>query len=85
MPLYTYRCTKCETEVDEFRSVAERDIAPECECGSKTRKILSLSKPIGDLNPYYDENLQGYVKSRQHRKDLMRERGVTEKFGKGWH
>jgi hypothetical protein len=40
---------------------------------------------VGDLEPYYDDNLETGIKSKQHRKEVMRERGVYEKFGKGWY
>jgi hypothetical protein len=30
MPIYTYRCTICDHERDEFRTIAERDRAPKC-------------------------------------------------------
>ena len=32
-----------------------------------------------DLEPYFDDNLDTYVKSRQHRKSVMREQGVEDK------
>lgn len=83
--LYDYACPKCHAHTEEFRSVENRNDAPICKCGSQMRKVLSISKPIGDLEPYYDENLEAPVKSRQHRAQLMKERGVYEKFGKGWH
>jgi hypothetical protein len=31
MPIYTYRCTICDHERDEFRKIAERDRAPKCD------------------------------------------------------
>jgi hypothetical protein len=37
-----------------------------------------------DMAPYWDENLQTGIKSRQHRKEVMREQGVAEKFGTNW-
>ena len=85
MPLYDYACTECHKHTEAFRSVAERNVAPPCQhCGRGTRKVISLSKPIGDMQPYYDDNLQAYVTSRQHRKQLMREHGVYEKIGMNW-
>lgn len=83
MPLYTYQCS-CGKETDEFRSVANRNDCPACECGKSTSKVIARSKPIGDMAPYYDDNLEAYVQSRQHRRELMKQRGVTEKFGTNW-
>lgn len=85
MPLYDYHCATCDRRAEEFRSVSNRNDAPTCKCGQLMRKVLSVSKPIGDVEPYYDDNLEAGVKSKQHRRELMRERGVYEKFGKGWH
>jgi hypothetical protein len=31
MPLYTYRCTICDHDRQEFRKIADRDRAPECD------------------------------------------------------
>lgn len=49
------------------------------------KKIIPQYHAIGDMEPYFDENLETYVKSRQHRKQVMRAREVYEKYGKGWH
>jgi putative FmdB family regulatory protein len=85
MPLYEYACVKCHKHTDAFRSVEERNVCPPCDhCYGPTRKIISLAKPIGDMEPYYDDNLQCGIKSRQHRKQVMREQGVSEKFGTNW-
>lgn len=81
--LYTYECSCGETR-DEFRSVAARNDPLTCRCGKQMVKWLGGHRVIGDIKPYYDENLQAYVKSRQHRKQLMKEQGVSEKVGKGW-
>lgn len=84
MPLYEYSCDSCGKTADEFRSVAERNNAPLC-CGKAMKKLLGGHRVIGDIAPYFDENLESHVKSRQHRAQLMREQGVYEKYGKGWH
>lgn len=44
---------------------------------------------IPDFEPYYDEHISKsgepvLVESKQHRKKLMQENGVTEAYGKGW-
>ena len=78
MPTYTYSCEVCGTEKDEFRSIAERNNGPEC-CGEQMQKIITLGYVITDMEPYYDENLETYVKSRQHRNEVMREHGVYDR------
>ena len=85
MILYQYRCELCNELTDASREIEERNDCPKCEhCGGKTRKIISRYAAHSDLAPYYDDNLQSYVKSKQHRKSVMREQGVSEKYGKGW-
>jgi hypothetical protein len=37
------------------------------------------------MEPYYDDNLETHIRSRQHREQVMKERGVVEGYGKGWH
>lgn len=83
MPLYQYLCA-CGRTADEFRSVSERNNAPLC-CGKPMQKQLGGHRVIGDMEPYYDENLESVVKSRKHRQQVMREQGVYEKVGKGWY
>lgn len=84
MPLYEYECGDCHTHKDEFRSVAERNDAPTCECGTMMQKIISRYRVLADLEPYYDDNLEAFVKSKQHRRAVMRDKGVSEKFGTNW-
>ena len=85
MPLYTYECSTCAGIEEAFRSIANRNQAPECSvCGTITKKIISGYSVVGDVEPYYDDNLQSYIKSKQHRKQVMREQGVMEKYGRNW-
>lgn len=87
MPIYEYQCLKCLKVQDAYRKVAERENSPEC-CGQKTKKIISNYNVHPDFEPYIDHNLTDkpqWVKSKQHRKKLMQEHGVTEGYGKGWH
>lgn len=84
--LYTYSCDECGALKDEFRKLEERNDCPECDlCRKAMKKIISGYRVIGDFAPYWDDNLQTGIKSKQHRKQVMREQGVTEKFGKGWY
>ncbi len=85
MILYQYRCLACNELTDAFREIDDRNRAPDCQhCGGTTIKIISRYSAHSDLTPYYDENLESHITSRQHRQKVMRERGVSEKFGKGW-
>lgn len=83
MPIYNYECDTCKKVHEEFRKIAERDNVPLC-CGKPTVKIISSYAVVGDVEPYYDDNLESFVKSKQHRKKLMKDRGVYERYGKRW-
>jgi putative FmdB family regulatory protein len=84
--LYEYRCLSCSEITEAHRRVNERDDCPECDvCGSATKKIISGYRVHGDLAPYFDENLETYISSKQHRQQVMREQGVYEHYGQGWH
>jgi putative FmdB family regulatory protein len=42
MPIYEYKCEKCELETEHFQNIG--DDAPRCEiCGHVLKKIISLS------------------------------------------
>jgi len=87
MPIYEYRCqsNNCKEITEAHRSVEKRDDAPECsQCGKETRKIISIQRVHSDFVPYYDDNLETGIQSKQHRKKVMAEKGVTESYGKGW-
>ena len=59
---------------------------PDC-CGQPMKQILGNYHVIGDLEPYLDENIGSeptWVNSKRHRRQLMQELGVQEKYGKKW-
>lgn len=82
---YEYRCVNCKEITDAMRSVDDRDNCPTCDCGGKTKKIISSYTVHGDMAPYYDENLGCHITGKQHRARVMKEQGVSEYFGQGWH
>lgn len=88
MPIYTCEC-KSGHRQDYHSSVEERNKTPKCEtCGSETKKVISNYAVVPDLEPYLDEHIGSepvWVKSKQHRQRLLKENGLSEKFGKGWH
>lgn len=85
MPLYTYECVDCGALKDEFRKLEDRNNGPECDlCKIAMKKLIGGHSVVSDLEPYFDDNLECGIKSKQHRKQVMREKGVYEKYGKGW-
>ena len=79
-PTYSYECPGCGDVKDEYRSVAKRNDCPMCKtCDREMRKIITPGFVRPDIAPYYDDNLQTYVESRQHKKQVMREQEVTDK------
>ncbi len=74
--LYSYRCLTCKKVTDAARSIDNRNDCPACDCGGKTRKIISLYTVHSDMEPYYDPNLQTHIQGKQHRARGMKEQGV---------
>ena len=88
--IYDVRCRQCDRRDEIVRTVDERDTdLPQC-CGQTMRRIISLNQNIHpDFEPYIDENISRtgdgvWVKSKQHRQELLRQNGLSEAYGKGW-
>jgi len=45
MPIYEYRCPKCNREKEAILSFQDCDIPQECECGERMTKLISLPMP----------------------------------------
>jgi putative FmdB family regulatory protein len=74
MPLYSYRCTKCEKEMELLVSSSE---APECpSCGSeKLERLLSRVAPEGKSRGYAKQ-MRGAAAREGHLSNYSRsERG----------
>lgn len=85
MPLYDILCQNCGKVEDIWAKI--EDFNPICpKCGGITQRLISPTRIICDLEPYFDENLadarkapQGcFVNSRQDRKLKMKEFGLVE-------
>jgi len=83
--IYEYRCADCKKITEAIRCVADRNDCPSCECGGATKKIISAYRTHSDLDPYYDMNLETFIQSKKHRKQVMLSQGVCENFGQGWY
>jgi putative FmdB family regulatory protein len=81
MPLYDYKCPSCGVVSDVWAHMDEQEKL--CSCGSWSTRMISASMISCDLEPYWDENLGGrpvFVQSKQHRRQLMHERGLVDKW-----
>jgi len=45
MPIYNYRCEKCNTEVEASASISARDAVKIHTCGGRMKRVLSLPLP----------------------------------------
>lgn len=86
MPIYSYKCL-CGYEADHVGKVDDKTMpCPEC-LGTMRRQFHSrfgISMGVGAYG-YFDENLGTYVRTNAHKREVMRQQGVTEKIGKGWY
>ena len=87
MPNYDYSCENCGT-VEAFAHMD--DIFIECpKCGKAPAKRLfspPAAKPILDIEPYWDENMDStpvYITSRRQKADELKKRGLVMKRGIG--
>lgn len=84
MPLFDYLCPKCGRVEDVWAHHTETELPCRNACGETMRRTWTRSYAVhGDLD-YYDGNLETQIRSRKHRDRVMAEKGVSEKFGKGW-
>jgi len=85
MPIYDVKCPQCGELSDIWAKIAEMHVS--CpQCGAKTERLLSPTRIICDLEPYFDENLADpkksphgqWVMSRQDKKSKLKEQGLVE-------
>lgn len=77
MPLFDFEC-ECGNK-GEF--IVFNDEQKICTCGKEMDRLISgvfgINMGVGAYG-YYDETLETYVHTNRHRRNLMREKGVTE-------
>lgn len=78
--IYEYECEECNIKRDVIKPVREYNTPEKCfECGKGMRKLISISRPIVDsMQPEYYHSLGTVVKSKRHRRELMKARGLVE-------
>lgn len=86
MPLFDYSC-KCGYSGEHIAKADEQLLrCPECGDNMVRQFHSRFGICMGAVGAYgyYDDNLQTYIRTNEHRKQVMREQGVTERIGKGW-
>ena len=43
MPIYAYKCKRCDEEFEEIQKISEAPLKKHEDCGGKLEKLLSLS------------------------------------------
>jgi len=78
--LNDYRCPDCGFEHEIICDPDEPQECPMCE-HEMARQFPAFKVNTGPVpvTGYYDDNLQSFVRTNTHRKQLMEEQGVTEK------
>jgi putative FmdB family regulatory protein len=84
-PIYDYLCPFCGERKDIWAKMDEK--LKLCEiCESIMERLMSPSNIICDIEPYLDPHMASQtkpepvlVKSRQHKKQLLKERGLVQK------
>ena len=83
--VYDYMCPSCGEIENVTARLEEENIDCPKGCGHKAFRLFSppRSKPICDIEPYFDVNLGRdggtYVTSRRHKKRLLREQHLEIK------
>jgi putative FmdB family regulatory protein len=87
MPIYDYKCAACGDIKERYAKVSQTAL-PCPSCGAETQRLLTTRYSVhADLEPYWDPHIGRepvYIKSKQHRREVMKREGTSEIVGKGW-
>jgi len=87
MPIFDYECPNCGTVEDVYAGINDKTIVHE-KCKGVMKRFISGKKSISmgvGAYGYYDDNLQAFCGTNREKKRIMKEQGVSEKYGKGWY
>ncbi len=82
MPVYAYRCCKCNKSFEEYRSIDDRNTMPDC-CGAVER-TYTPHRVIADIEPYTtvaaDKETKKRVRigSRREHREFLKRNGYEE-------
>ena len=84
MPIYSYKCEKCEIIKDMYNSINDRRKPLKCDCGGDM--LLSIQptmlQPVlggGDFPGYKCVVTDKFVSSRKQRREIMKEHDLIER------
>lgn len=89
MPLYDYKCVKCQTLFESLQKIADRQTAVCPRCGYiGTLQMSTFADHT--FKPFWHEDFTDtpvLVQSKSHYKDLCKKHGVyaPHVFGQGWN
>jgi putative FmdB family regulatory protein len=86
VPIYDYKCPDCGFErIDVWAKIEDTRLP--CSCDGWLVRQIGATRSNPDWQPYIDENMcksgevgGTVVKSRQHRKELMKRYGLVDKW-----
>ena len=82
IPIYSYKCDKCEAVTDQYNTIANRHNAPDCHGSMKLQIMPTQIAPVlggGDFPGYMCPVTDTFVTSRKKRKNIMAEHDLIEK------
>lgn len=85
MPIYEYKC-KCGYSGDHIAKPGEEKLpCPKCDhqMDRQFHASFGINMGVGAYG-YFDDNLGCYIRTNAHRREVMKEQGVSEAYGKGW-
>lgn len=83
MPIYDAECPKCGV-IEVWGKINEVSV---CKCGRNMTRLISPTRINPDIQPYVDMDMEytpTLVKSRQHRDQLLKEKGLYAKTNNRW-
>lgn len=84
MPIYSYLCKTCEKLTDVYRTVDNRNNAPNCSCGSTTEKVISApSMVMGDIAPYRNVIDGKTISGRAQHREFLKRHDMVEVGNEG--
>lgn len=89
MPLYDYECPLGHS-FEAVTPINEMATCPHCEMTARRVMITPVKFSVGvPAYGYYDENLETYIHSNAHKREVMDQQGVyikgeTPKNGQAW-